>query len=125
MALTVEQIFDAVAPAYAAAADKATFLELSAQRTSAHAFGGNYNYAVALLAAHLIEIAQGAAFAGSGGSGPVKSKKEGDLSISYGGADAAADSSDLSLTKYGRQLQSLRRGNIAAVGVTGGRDVGY
>ena len=124
MALSVEQIFNAIAPGYAADADKATYIELAEMRTSTCAFGTNYNQAVALLAAHLIELAKGDDHAGSGGAGPVTGKKEGQLSISYGSGSSENDDSDLSMTKYGRQLQGLRRGNIAAVGVTGGADTG-
>ena len=88
MALSAEQIFNAIAPGYAADPDKATHLELAECRTSTCAFGKNYNYAVALRAAHTIEMAKGTDHSGSGGAGPVTSKKEGQLSISYGGGSS-------------------------------------
>jgi hypothetical protein len=72
----------------------------------------------------MIELAKGTDHSGSGGAGPVTSKKEGQLSISYGSTGKNDDDSDLGLTKYGRQLQGLINGNIAAVGVTGGCDKG-
>lgn len=122
---TASEIFDRIAPGYAADPDKDFYLELADGRTSACAYGGNRNLAVALRAAHMIELAKGSDYAGSGGGGPVTSKKEGKLAISYGGGSSESDSnSDLPLTKYGRQLAGLARGNIAALGVCGGSGFG-
>lgn len=120
MALSIEQIFDAVAPIYKNETDKEVYFSMAAGRTSSCAYGTNYNMAVALRAAHLMELAKGTDFSGSGAAGPVTGKKEGQLSISYGAGSSETDGSDLSMTKYGKQLQGLSRGNIAAVGVTGG-----
>jgi len=124
MAATAEQIFDALAPLYASDPAKDIYLELAASRTSTCAFGTNYAQAVALRAAHMIELAKGTDYAGSGGAGPVTGKKEGQLSINYGAGNSEGNDSDLVMTKYGRQLQGLINGNIAAVAVTGGYDKG-
>lgn len=121
---TASEIFDKIAPGYAADPDKDFYLELADGRTSACAYGGNRNLAVALRAAHMIELAKGSNHAGSGGSGPVTSKKEGKLSISYGSGSSSGSDSDLRLTKYGEQLAGLARGNIEALGVCGGSGFG-
>ena len=124
MSLTAEQIFDAIAPEYKNHSDKATYLELAESRISSCAFGVNRPHAVALRAAHDMTLNLGSDQSGSGG-GPITGKKEGNLSIQYAGPSSGADNGDdLILTKYGRQLKGLMRGNIAAVGVTGGADNG-
>jgi len=77
-------------------------------------------YAVAYRAAHDITVAFSPDFAG-GGVGEVASKKEGDLQISYFKATTSGSSgdTDLTLTKYGKMLLSLTKGNIVSMGVTG------
>ena len=119
---TASEIFDKIAAAYATNADKAFFLEMAESRVNASnaGYGLNRPLAVALRAAHDMELAKGGAFSGSGGSGAVSSKTEGKLSVSFGqSAQVANDMTGLSATKYGQQLLELSRSSFVAFGVCG------
>lgn len=119
MSATAEQLFDALAPAYSADPLKSVYIEIATSRTNACAFGTQANLAIALRAAHMLVLSKRS----TGEAGQVASKSEGDLSLSYFSAgDPTGD--DLSLTHYGKQLMGLLKGNIPAVGVTGGLDDG-
>jgi len=121
MALTVTQIFDAYAPAYAGDSSKTNFILLAKDQTNRCFYGTKYNQAVALRAAHMMTLRDRAASGGGGGA--ISSMKEGDLAISYA-TSATAKNDDLSQTSYGRLLLGLRRGSSPAIGVTGGNDDG-
>ena len=118
MAMTASQIIDLIAPGYASDPDKASFITLAKMQTSLCFYGDNYQFAVALRAAHMLVLRDRA----SGDAGPIASKREGDLAVSYG--VGSTDGGDLSLTHYGQQLQGLRKGSGAFIGVTGGLDNG-
>lgn len=122
MSLTAEQIFDAIAPDYKDDTDKAVYLEMAENRTSTCAYGAKRAEAVAYHAAHLIEMSKGSDYSGSGGGGPITSKREGKLGVGFGSAGMANSQgdADLSRTKYGSMLLSLAKGNIIKAGVTGG-----
>lgn len=129
---TIDQYIAAIAPTLAASGSSGVFVEMARERTNAEFYGVKYNQAVALMAAHvwfLMGAGNGGAGSGSaeaGSVGNITSKREGDLSVTYGGAQSmqGADASDaeLSQTRYGLQLLALRRGcsPLARV-VTGGR----
>lgn len=111
---TASAILDVIAPEFAGNADKNDHLALAALRTSSTKFGDKYNYAVALRAAHTLTLAD--PVYGSS-SGAVKSRKEGDLSISYGSTKGV--NGYLSQTSYGIELAGLIRANIGAFSLTG------
>jgi hypothetical protein len=119
MSYTSSQILDLIAPQFASNANKADYIALAELSTNACVFGEKYYQAVALRAAHMLEMATRL----SGDAGSVASKREGDLAVSYH-SGAANLSVDLGQTSYGRQLLGLQRGSIAGFGVTGGNDIG-
>lgn len=86
-------------------------------------YGKAYNVALALMAAHIMASPGGYSQNGSSSSGKVLSRKEGDLSITYG--NVSSDSSYLSGTTYGNLLQLLRKRmgagfSIMTRGIVGG-----
>lgn len=127
MALTASQRLDVLAPQFAGHSAKDSFLamadELVAPASSCGLPSERRSQAVALQAAHLMTLAYDPSYAGGASGGAVTSKREGDLSLSYGSAaGAAADDADLSQTTYGRQLLELVRRSFTFIGVTGGDD---
>ena len=136
--LTIDQYLAAIAPALATDANKAVYIEMAAERTNKCFYGGKYNQAVALLAAHiafLLNAQAGAMGAGSGSAdagsvGTITSKREGDLSVSYGAgavsvSDAGVSDAELAQTRFGLMLLALRKGCRPFMGViNGGRGCG-
>lgn len=105
-----------------------TWLALAAKRHSATAFGAVFPEAMVFWAAHKIETTPGTGAGGSGSSGatgPVLSKKDGDLAISYGAAGAGSSvvsgsDADYLRTTYGFAYLDLRNSRSAvAPGVVG------
>jgi hypothetical protein len=86
-------------------ASKDIALSIANGRLSQTVFGAKYNNAVALLAAHILSMNSGIRSGGTGGA--ISTKKEGDLSISFG-SNAAFDSR-LDSTSYGQQLEQLKK----------------
>lgn len=127
--LSVEDYLRALAPQCIADGGYQVFVSMAEQRTNRQFYGLKANQAVALLAAHiwwLLGSGNGGAGSGSlegGSSGPVVSKREGDLSISYGspvgsGSGSVSDS-ELALTRWGLMLLNLRKGCQPIMGVCG------
>jgi len=116
---TASEILSAIAPQFDDASGRQTFLDLSESRTSSTFFGANRPEAVADRAAHMADLAASAAVS-SGASGPISSKKEGDLAVSFGTSSGSkGDSAYLSQTSYGRMLLDLMRSSGPATGITG------
>ena len=116
---TASEILSAIAPQFDDASGRQTFLDLSESRTSSTFFGANRPEAVAYRAAHMADLAAGAAVS-SGASGPITSKKEGDLAVSFGTSSGSkGESAYLSQTPYGRMLLDLMRSSGPDAGVTG------
>ena len=113
--MTSTTILDNIAPELASDSKKAIHIDLATARTSSIKFGDNKNYAIALRAAHTLTIAN----RNDGDlAGNAESKKEGDLSVSYGGKGSIG-SGDLNQTSYGRQLLAIIRSHIPAASVVG------
>ena len=112
MPITVEQAFDAMAPQFKESSDKTVFFGLASLRTSLEFYGDRYNLAVALRAAHMMELANR-----GGTSGMVSAHSEGDLSESF--AAVGSTESDLSQTSFGSMLISLRSSSGSGTMVTG------
>ena len=104
--MSAESILDAIAPQFKNNADKSTFLTIATSLTSQCYFGAQYDYAVALRAAHMLTLTNRPG-GSSGVSGSVTSLKEGDSAIGFGSAGNTAGSGDLTTTSYGQQLKSL------------------
>ena len=126
MALTAAQRLDLIAPQFAGHASQASYLAMAAELVAPASSCGwtadRRNQAVALQAAHLMTLAYDPSYAGGASGGAVTSKREGDLSLSYGSVQSASDDADLSQTTYGRQLLELVRRSFVFIGVTGGSD---
>lgn len=100
--MTVDATLLLIAPEFTdvAQADREGIAALAALSVGT-VFGDTQELATAYLAAHMLSIRQRAA--GAGGS--VKSLKEGDLAITYGGADMQGA---LNSTSYGQEYLRLR-----------------
>lgn len=77
------------------------FIDMAEGVTSSGFFGSQYNLAVALRAAHLYVLNRKR----GGEGGFITEKREGRMSVSYGGVDNVT--SELQLTSYGVQLCDL------------------
>lgn len=123
--LTPLEIFRKLAPEFAAVPDGVVqgYIELASLFVCKDEYGDAYNAALALMAAHIMASPGGYSDNGSSTSGRIISRKEGDLSITYG--NVSSDSSYLGGTTYGNLLQMLRKkkgGGFAIMtrGVVGG-----
>lgn len=98
-------LFDAVAPELSEDDRKGTFIDLAEAQTSNKAFADQRAYAVALLAAHMLTIAER-----RGASGRVGSLNEGQLSVGFN--HVGLIQGELSTTSYGQELQRMRKSYI-------------
>ena len=129
--LTVEQYIQAVAPALLQDPSLDVYVEMAKERTDRAFYGVKYNHAVALMAAHIAfllgsgTLGAGSGNAEGGSTGSVTSKREGDLSVSFGTGAASAvvgiGDADLAQTRWGLMLISLRKGCKPFFGVCGSR----
>lgn len=117
--MSVTELLSAIAPAYAADPRVGTFMPIAMQRTNRNVFGANYEYAVALRIAHMIDRNPSNQ---PGSAGAVTSESEGQLSRSYSiPRELQAKYGDLCSTPYGCQLAELMEGNvIGLMNVSGG-----
>ena len=115
---TASEILSAIAPHFDDVSGRSVLLSQAESRTSSTFFGANRPDAVAYMAAHLLDMSASAPVS-SGASGPITSKKEGDLAVSFGSGGANSSSSGLSQTRYGQMLLDLMRSSGPAAGVTG------
>lgn len=76
-----------------------TYLDLAAEQLDSNAWGGCYDNAHRLLAAHLITMAQA-----SSASGPVQSASAGGLSVSYG---SLMSQDPMFVSRYGAMFRRL------------------
>lgn len=124
MSDSATSILDKIAPQFAADGDKAWFVSQARRRTNTCVFGVNTELAVAYRAAHMMTKRDIAGNTGGSG-GSLASKREGDLAVSFQpSSSGGSGASDLNETSYGNDLLGLIKGNIPAVGVTGGNDDG-
>lgn len=92
---------------------------VATNRVDQNAWGSNYQYATALLVAHMIASSGGSG--GSGGAGgALTSEAVGDLSRGYAKIGVAGSGDEeLQTTQYGAQFVALRRESIVTPFVTG------
>lgn len=100
-------------PAHAHLSDDVVRVAL-ADAVAVHAgpnvWGGAYTLAMVFYAAHLLERTPGVGSALADAAGPVTSKKDGDLAVSYG---APTGDALLETTVYGQRYLELRRSRVA------------
>lgn len=113
--MTVNEILGAIAPNAIIDPDKDIHIQLATQRTNSVCFGENYEYAIALRAAHTISLKQRSESVIGDSGGNVSSKKEGKLSLTF--SSSLNGDEDLSQTSYGKQLIGLKKGNIPPISV--------
>lgn len=111
--MAVRDTFDAIAPALATDPLADTFLEFAVDQMNPVVWGKVYELGVAYLAAHMLTIARRTEAAGpsGGGSGPITSKRAGQVAIQYGQMSSSANS-DLTYyqnTPYGIEFLRLRK----------------
>ena len=115
--MNASSIAQALAPQLAALPTWATYEALARMQTNACTFGEKTELAVALRALHTATLSTTRP---TGEAGAVTSKKEGDLSIGFGGSGSAGSATgSLNSTHWGQQLQDLITGATAFAGVTG------
>jgi hypothetical protein len=126
MALTTDQIFDAIAPQLATNPAKAVYLELAEERTAQSLFGAKRTHAIALRAAHMMTLyISQSGIRGMGEAGPITSKSEGSLSVAFGSVSAGSnDDAGLSQTSYGVELLSLIKASSPFISCTSCIDLG-
>ena len=112
---TASDILSIIAPQFDSEAHRQGHLDQAESSTSTTHFGAQRARAVALRAAHTLKLSTDTAR--NGDSGPVSSKSEGDLSLSFR-SPMKTGSAYLGLTAYGQELESLIASRPAAM-VTG------
>jgi hypothetical protein len=110
MALSPNQIIEAVCPELSGSPSLPVFLEMATEITDKGFFGKMFPYAIAYRACHLFSVSGGGAAGGGNpalGLGQVASMSEGGLSVTFATGGAAPDSGGLDTTKYGKLLLAL------------------
>lgn len=119
------EIFRVIAPEFAAISDTdvQNRIELASAFICAGDYGKNATLALALMAAHLLALPGGVnggvAGDGSTSSGRVVSRREGDLSFTYGEVSSGKANSYASITgtTYADLLNALRRKAGGGIGL--------
>ena len=99
--MTPEEYLSMICPTLLTVSGYNNYITMAQNMTSSGYFGTNYNYAVALRAAHIYTLSA----LRNGEAGMVTQKTEGRMSMSFGGMGSI--SSELMMTSYGMQLQNL------------------
>ena len=110
MALSPNQIIEAVCPELSGSPSLPVFLEMATEITDKGFFGKMFPYAIAYRACHLFSVSGGGSAGGGNpalGLGQVASMSEGALSVTFATGGAAPDSGGLDTTKYGKLLLAL------------------
>lgn len=97
------EILSIIAPQFDAESTRQGHLDQAEAGTSSCHFGAQRTRAVALRAAHTLKLATDTAR--NGDAGPVSSKREGDLAITFG--SPRGGSGYLQLTSFGQELAAL------------------
>ena len=112
---TASEILSIIAPQFDSEAGRSGHLSLAEASTNSTYFGAQRSRAVALRAAHSLKMSTDTAR--NGDAGPVNSKREGDLALSFG-TSKGQGSAYLQLTSYGQELASLIA-SYPSAGITG------
>jgi hypothetical protein len=117
---SITTILNAIAPQFSSVDSGVVnvFINIAKERTSSEIFNDNYNLAIALRVAHILTLRENATSGHGGSTGSIKSKKEGDQSISFSESGSGVNS-DLESTSYGIQLMGLIDGSVAPISVAG------
>lgn len=120
MGATIEQIIATFPTDISDNPDIDVYVELAKTQTSSCFYGSRYNQAVALRAAHNLVLSNPETYVQYIGGG-ILSKKQGGVSVQYGGTAALnlIDNSGLTQTVYGKQLLALQRMSAPTIGAMG------
>ena len=119
--MSVSSKLTTIAPQFDTADNRDEFISIAQSQVNSCSFGTNADLATAYLAAHYIQVTQDSALL-AGTSGEITSKKEGDLSISYGNFSPKSGGG-LDATTWGRQFKAIRDSSMSFIGITGGSDL--
>lgn len=122
--MSASTILASIAPQFDTNVYRADHLELAALQVSEGWFGAKYNFAVALVAAHMLSL-NTSPDRQNGETGTIASKKEGDLSISFAAGGMSDALNDYDQTHYGKQFLNLRKSCGIAMSITGGALGGF
>jgi hypothetical protein len=112
MALSPGEIIATICPELSGSPSLQAYLGMAVEMTSRGFFGSLYNHAVAYRACHFFTLfgdIQGGGESEMTGTGPIASKSEGGLAVSYAVAAAMPGDSDLNNTKYGKMILGLMK----------------
>jgi hypothetical protein len=116
--MSVSTVLSAIASQFDDASNRTAIIALAEQQVNRCWFKGKEDYAVALMAAHLLALFN-SVYRRDGTAGAITSKREGDLAISFA-SDINKNGNDLDATSYGQQFQRLTKSGGFILGVTGG-----
>lgn len=110
---TAQQIIELKNPTLIGDPRVSDYISLAKLNLASRAFGAKYEYAVALLVLHQIAI-ESQSSSGANAIGPVSSKKEGQLAVTFGGVSSNTPWTKqyLMSTAYGQELQFLYNSTI-------------
>lgn len=117
--MSVLSILQTIAPDLASDPNVQDNIALAELQTNRCWYGAKADYAVALRTAHNMSL-NTSPLRSNGEAGAVTTKKEGDLSISFGKTGNSKSNDPLDQTHYGIQLKKLRMSSGPFLGVTGG-----
>jgi hypothetical protein len=120
MSYTTEQYIQVKCPNLYSDSNLSVYIDAAKLTIKSENYGTKYNYAVALKACHDYSIAQIQQGIGTGSSGTISSKKEGDLSVNFENNLSNITGDDyLKLTNYGIELLALQNGQLIRFDVVG------
>jgi hypothetical protein len=122
MSATIDKYIEVKCNALFTDANKQTWVDAAMLSIDQDCYGDKYNLAVALRACHDFTMSTLQQGAGSGGSGNLTSKREGDQAITFANNTNMDDDLYLQGTSYGRELLSIQKGTIGRISNTGCAD---
>ncbi|MBT8490922.1 MAG: DUF4054 domain-containing protein [Deltaproteobacteria bacterium] len=120
---TAQEIIVAKSPSLSGDSRLDDFVNLAKLTVGQTIFGTRYQYALALVALHMLTLDSqsggSSTGSGTGAAGGVKSEKEGDLQRSYGSVDSSSigNASDayFSTTSFGQEYLNLKKSLILPI----------
>lgn len=119
MANTIDQNIEINCPNLFSDANKSRWVTNAQLSIDADCYGDKYTLAVALRACHDYTLAAIQKGIGSGSSGAISSKREGDQAVSFASNASQTGDAYLNMTSFGRELLSIQKGTISRISNTG------
>lgn len=117
--MSASVILSVIAPQFDSVAGRDTYLEFASLQVTEEFFGSDrVDYAIAYMAAHLLTLDTNSNVTGLS-SGPVRQKREGDLSVSFESTKGEKNiDALLAETSYGRTFLMLRNSSGGFIGIS-------